>query len=528
VPGWRTSSCREGVPLEELDRFAQENVDLAGKKLLIFIVAYNAEGTIEKVLERIPPTLRTSGVEVLIIDDSSSDRTFACGVGYQRRNGNFKITVLRTPGNQGYGGNQKLGYRYAIDNGFDIVALIHGDGKYAPERLPALLKPLIEEKTDAVLASRMIDRRAALRAGMPLGKWIGNQIFTAFENAVLRTQLSDFHCGYRLYSTRALAQIPFEKNTNDFHFDTEIVIQFLLKKLRVIEQAIPLFYGDGISYRDAVTYAWNIFKTTIRARLCQLYIFYDRRYDVEGVEEVYNLKTGFASSHTAAIGAAKPGNKILDVGCGQGRVGRELVKKGCRVTGLDRHVPINSGREPNMDFIRWDLDRTEFPVNVSQFDQIFLLDIIEHLKDPAHFMDELRFATGCKRPQIVLTTANIGFFATRLMLSLGQFNYGKKGILDVTHTRLFTFRSIRELLIQSGYKILEVRGIPAPFPLALGDNWLARLLLGLNSLLIHLSKGLFGYQIFVRAEARPTVYNLLQETISSSGALKAETIGRAA
>src|SRR4029077_1936744 len=344
----------------------------------------------------------------------------------------------------------------------------------------------------------------------------------------LRTQLSDFHCGYRLYSTRALAQIPFEKNTNDFHFDTEIVIQFLLKKLRVIEQAIPLFYGDGISYRDAVTYAWNIFKTTIRARLCQLYIFYDRRYDVEGVAEVYNLKTGFASSHTAAIGAAKPGNKILDVGCGQGRVGRGLVKKGCRVTGLDRHVPINSGREPNMDFIRWDLDRTEFPVNVSQFDQIFLLDIIEHLKDPAHFMDELRFATGCKRPQIVLTTANIGFFATRLMLSLGQFNYGKKGILDVTHTRLFTFRSIRELLIQSGYKILEVRGIPAPFPLALGDNWLARLLLGLNSLLIHLSKGLFGYQIFVRAEARPTVYNLLQETISSSGALKAETIGRAA
>jgi hypothetical protein len=181
-----------------------------------------------------------------------------------------------------------------------------------------------------------------------------------------------------------------------------------------------------------------------------------------------------------------------------------------------------------MDFIRWDLDRTEFPVNVSQFDQIFLLDIIEHLKDPAHFMDELRFATGCKRPEIVLTTANIGFLATRLMLSLGQFNYGKKGILDVTHTRLFTFRSIRELLIQSGYKILELRGIPAPFPLALGDNRLARFLLGLNSLLIHLSKGLFGYQIFVRAEARPTVNNLLQETILSSGALKAETIGRAA
>jgi hypothetical protein len=141
-------------------------------------------------------------------------------------------------------------------------------------------------------------------------------------------------------------------------------------------------------------------------------------------------------------------------------------------------------------------------------------------------MDELRFATGCKRPEIVLTTANIGFFATRLMLLLGQFNYGKKGILDVTHTRLFTFRSIREILAQSGYKILEIRGIPAPFPLALGDNLFARLLLGLNSTLIRLSKGLFAYQIFVRAEARPTVNNLLQETISGSAVLKAEVLGK--
>ncbi len=513
--------------LNELDRFASEDVDLADKRLLIFIVAYNAEATIEKVLRRIPPALRTNDTEVLIIDDSSSDETFARGVGYQQQNSEFKITVLRTPENQGYGGNQKLGYRYAIDNGFDIVALLHGDGKYAPEKLPALLKPVIEDKTDAVLGSRLIDKHAALRAGMPFGKWIGNRVFTAFENAVLGTELSDFHCGYRIYATRALAQIPFEKNTNDFHFDTEIVIQFLLKKLRILEAAIPMFYGDGIPYRDAMKYAWNIFKTTVRARLCQLSLFYDRRYDVEAVEEIYHLKLGYASSHTAAIAAAKPGRRILDIGCGQGRVGAEFAKLGCHVTGLDRYIPSDDVRRKNMDFVRWDLDRAEFPINVSQFDQIFLLDIIEHLKDPAHFMDELRFATGCKRPEIILTTANIGFFATRFMLTLGQLNYGKKGILDVTHTRLFTFRSISELLTQSGYKILELRGIPAPFPLALGRTFLSRLLLTLNAVLIRLSKGLFAYQIFIRAEARPTVNNLLQETISSSGS-KAEALIRAA
>ena len=150
--------------LEELEL---SQVDLCGKRLLIFVVAYNAETTIQKVLSRIPASLHSQDVEVLIIDDSSKDGTFAAGLRYQQRHSAFKITVLRTPENQGYGGNQKLGYRYAIDNGFDIVALIHGDGQYAPEKLPALLRPLIRNEADAVLGSRMIDKRAARRGGMP-------------------------------------------------------------------------------------------------------------------------------------------------------------------------------------------------------------------------------------------------------------------------------------------------------------------------------------------------------------------------
>ena len=511
--------------LSRLEHTPPQNVDLGGKRLLIFVVAYNAETTIERVLNRIPKSLRGSNIEVLIIDDSSRDNTFAEGLRYQQRNSAFKITVLRTPENQGYGGNQKLGYRYAIDNGFDIVALIHGDGQYAPEKLPELLGPLLSDQAEAVLGSRMIDKRAARRGGMPLYKWIGNQILTAFQNLALGTRLSEFHSGYRLYSTKALDQIPFEKNTNDFHFDTEIIIQFLLKRLRLAEISIPTFYGDEICYVNGMKYAWNVFKSTIRARLCGLHLFYDRKFDVQTVEQIYDLKLGFSSSHTAAIAAAKPGGRILDVGCGQGLVANELTKKGCHVTGMDRHIPVATDKQNNIDFIRWDLDRPEFPVNVSQFDQIFLLDIVEHLKEPGHFMDELRFATGCKRPEIVLTTANIGFIATRLMLLLGQFNYGKKGILDNTHTRLFTFRSVGELLTQSGYKILEVRGIPAPFPIAIGDNMIARLLLRLNRALIRLSKGLFAYQMFVRAEALPTVNNLLRQTMSGSETLKAEVLG---
>jgi glycosyltransferase involved in cell wall biosynthesis len=506
--------------LAELEPAASDRVDLGRKRLLIFIVAYNAQTTIEKVLNRIPRSLRSDNVEVLIIDDSSQDDTFGNGLRYQQRDSAFKITVLRTPENQGYGGNQKLGYRYAIDNGFDIVALVHGDGQYAPEKLPELLAPLLAGEADAVFGSRMIDKKAARGGGMPAYKWIGNQILTAFQNRALRTALSEFHSGYRLYSTAALAQIPFEKNTNEFHFDTEIIVQLVMKKLRIAELPIPTYYGDEICHVNGLKYAWDVCKTMVKARFHEMNLLFDRKFDVLPPEENYDLKLGYSSSHTAAIDAARAGSRLLDIGCGQGYVARELARKGCHVTGMDQDIPDRTIEDDGIDFIRWNLDRAEFPVNVSAFDQIMMLDIIEHLKEPEKFMDELRFAAGCKRPEVVITTANIGFFVTRLMLFFGQFNYGRKGILDATHTRLFTFRSLKALLEQSGYNVLEVRGIPGPFPKAIGNNFVSRFLLRANQALIRLSKGLFSYQIFVRAVAKPTVYNLLGETIESSDRLR--------
>lgn len=494
-------------------------LDLRGQRVLIFIVAYNAETTIEKVLSRIPPCLHQPQVEVLIIDDSSNDDTFCNGLRYQRSHPAIKITLLRTPRNQGYGGNQKLGYRYAIDNGFDIVALVHGDGQYAPEKLPELLAPLLRGEADAVFGSRMIDKPAARAGGMPLYKWLGNQILTTFQNWMLGTNFSEFHSGYRLYSTKALSQIPFEKNTNGFHFDTEIIVQMVFKKLRIAELPIPTYYGDEICHVNGLRYAWDICLTMLRVRLQRMNLFFDRKFDLDRPEHTYDLKLGFESSHTLAIRAARPGGHVLDIGCGQGLVARELVRKGCRVTGMDRFIPESSDSPNELEFIRWDLDRREFPVHVSRYDQIFLLDIIEHLKTPEEFMEELRFATGRKRPEVILTTANIGFFTTRLMLLFGQFNYGKKGILDATHTRLFTFRSLRELLRQSDYEIVELHGIPAPFPKALGDNFVARLLVRLNAGLIRLSRGLFSYQIFVRAQARPGVHHLLLETVDATAEL---------
>ncbi len=500
----------------------ETSVDLRGKRVLIFVVAYNAETTIEKVLSRIPASLHRPEVEVLIIDDSSKDETFRNGLRFERGHSAFKITILRTPQNQGYGGNQKLGYRYAIDHGFDIVALVHGDGQYAPEKLPELLQPLVREKGDAVFGSRMIDKRAARAGGMPLYKWLGNQVLTKFQNAILRTHLSEFHSGYRLYSTAALAQIPFEKNTNNFHFDTEIIIQFVLRKLRIVELPIPTFYGDEICHVNGLRYALDIVATTIKARLCGIHLFYDRKFDVDPALNAHSDKLDFPSSQSFAVAACPSGQRVLQLAVGHSNVAAELRRRECEVDAIDF---TENETAPSAS----ELSATQqLPEKISQYQSILLMDLVEHLHDPEAFMDELRRRMMGQRPEVIITAANVAFFVTRFMLAFGQFNYSRKGILGLGHRRLFTFKSLRALLEQAGYEVLEERGVPAPFPLALGTNRRSRALLAVDRVLIRLSKTLFSYQIFLRARALPDAQHLLKETIASSENLREEILSRVA
>ncbi|MDA0657134.1 MAG: glycosyltransferase family 2 protein, partial [Proteobacteria bacterium] len=294
-------------------------------KLLIFIVAYNAEKTIESVLSRIPEALSTDyHVEVLIIDDASQDETFERGEAIKGK-GKFPFTlhVLFNPVNQGYGGNQKIGYHFAIEKKFDIVALIHGDGQYAPECLPDLAAPLKNGEADAVFGSRMMKKGAALDGGMPKYKFIGNKILSWFENKMLRTDFTEFHSGYRLYSVAALKKIPFELNTNEFHFDSEIIVQFVIAKLRIKELEIPTYYGDEICHVDGLKYAWDVTLTVLKARAQELSILYDRRFDCQSVGEStehYQPKLGFESPHSLAVETVGKGMRVLDLGCAGGHI----------------------------------------------------------------------------------------------------------------------------------------------------------------------------------------------------------------
>jgi glycosyltransferase involved in cell wall biosynthesis len=480
-------------------------------RLLIFVIAYYAESTLRWVLERVPPGVFADfDCEILVVDDASQDKTFEIGAEYKESHPDIPMTVLRNEHNQGYGGNQKVGYSYAIAHDFDFVALVHGDGQYAPEELPSLLAPLVRGEADAVFGSRMLERGNALRGGMPMYKYVGNKILTRLQNAMLGSRLSEFHSGYRIYSIDVLRRIPFRLNSNDFHFDTEIIIQLLNAKAKVQELPIPTYYGDEICRVNGMKYAKDVLWATLQNVAHRSGLRYQRRFDPHLDENAhYDLKLGYPSSHTYALDAVPAGSRVLDIGAGPGGLAVELLKKGCEVTVVDQYAArVDSDR---VRVIKQDLD-ADLTFDVSPHDVLLMLDIIEHLRQPERFLEQLRQQFGYERKTLVLTTPNIAFIVQRLMLLLGQFNYGKAGILDSTHTRLFTFRTLRRLLSDEGFRIKEIKGIPAPFPKVFGPGWLGKTAILANRVLIGLSRSLFSYQIYVEAESTPDVSFVLADS----------------
>jgi glycosyltransferase involved in cell wall biosynthesis len=487
-------------------------------RLLIFVVAYFAERTLEKVVRRISANLlATYDVEILIIDDSSKDATFAEGVRIGRHSDiSFKVTVLYNPVNQGYGGNQKIGYHFAIEKGFDFVALLHGDGQYAPEVLGELIEPLRRGEADAVFGSRMLLPGDALKGGMPLYKYVGNRILTKIQNRLLGTKFSEFHSGYRVYSVSALKVIPFDRNSNLFHFDTEVIIQLVIAEKRIKELPIPTYYGDEICRVDGLKYAFDVIKVSLQAWFQKINLFYDRRFDCAPPQDGrrYPSKLDFASTHSRVLELVPEKASVLDLGSGIGAVGSALKKKNCTVIGCDVERGILT--EAFDQFFLTDLNRGLPDVGREHLDYILALDVIEHLAAPEDFLDQLRALAARSGALVILTTANIGFIAMRISLLLGRFEYGKRGILDLTHTRLFTFNTLRRAMQAAGFEIERSEGVVAPMPFIFGRSLLSKILLAINRALVRLRPQLFGFQILLFAKPRPTLPTLLDTARASA------------
>jgi glycosyltransferase involved in cell wall biosynthesis len=493
--------------MSQVDELARQTLE--ENRVAIFVIAYNAERHIERVLRRIPDWLAERLAEIYIIDDSSSDNTVGTAQQIDWPARHAPLRIYRTPYNQGYGGNQRLGYLYAIERGFDIVVLLHGDGQYAPEALPLILAPYTKG-AHAVFGSRFLTRGAARRGGMPLYKWFGNRILTRAQNLIVGARMSEMHSGYRSYRTAVLNQVPFTSNSLGFDFDADIIVQLYAAGFRITEVPIPTYYGDEICHVNGMQYAWRCIKTAIKYRLMQFEIFYDPKFDIRRPQSTpYTTKHAPTSLHYFIRHLPlAAGTSLIDVGGGRGEAtAKSIAARGVEVTCLDQYADADD-REIRQFAV--DLDRpwaTQF--EAKQYDTALALDVLEHLKSPEEGAAEI-FRQLKSGGRLYASTGNVAFLPLRLALLAGCFNYGRRGILDLTHRRLFTIHSFRRLLRNAGFRVERLIGFGPPLADLSGRR--SRLLMATDRLLSRLARwwpGLFSYQILAECTRTDSVADLM-------------------
>ena len=486
-------------------------------RVLVFVVLYESERQIEQTLDRVSQALiDSSDVDFLVIDDASPDASADRALDWARRRNVHRLTLLRNPVNQGYGGNQKLGYRLAIDHGYDFVILLHGDGQYAPELLPEFIRLFRDTGADVVLGSRMGSIASARAGGMPWYKILGNRMLTGIQNALTGRHLVEYHTGYRGYSTSFLRAIPFEQDSNDFHFDTEILLQAFHVEAKIEQFAIPTHYGDEICHVNGLRYAWDVLRSTVRFRLHQMGMCCSLAYRNLSAAAQSSRKTAYGyASQIAAVNAVRRlgAMTVLDLGCGAGCVARELERGGVTVTGVDAHEPPPGTMS---HFMKADTEAGRLPVDAFDFDAVLLIDVIERLAEPEQFLLRLRHSSEARStvrpsPAFVITTPNVAFIVMRLNLLVGRFTYAERGILDLSHKRLFTRSTLRTAIMETGYVIERCDPIGVPFEAVIGGV-MGRWLGAGSQLLARLWPTMFAFQFLVVARPQPGVRQVLQQS----------------
>ncbi len=224
--------------------------------------AYNAELTLRKTYEEVP---RDIVDEVILVDDRSRDNTPALA----RELGIDRVIVHDV--NKGYGGNQKTCYTAALENGADIVVMLHPDYQYTPKLLEAMVYPIANGLFPVMLGSRILGK-GALKGGMPMYKYIANRFLTAFQNILMGQKLAEYHTGYRAFSKEILEQLPLGENSDDFVFDNEMLGQITYAGFIIGEVTCPTKYfeeASSINFRRSSKYGMGVLRVSITYRLCK-------------------------------------------------------------------------------------------------------------------------------------------------------------------------------------------------------------------------------------------------------------------
>ena len=235
---------------------------LDGKRIVVVLPAYNAAKTLRRTVEQIS---RQIADDIILTDDASQDNTFELA----RELG---LHTIRHDRNRGYGGNQKTCYTAALERGADIVVMLHPDYQYSPRLLPALAAMITSGEYDVALGSRILGK-GALNGGMPFYKYVSNRGLTLIQNLLLGQKLSEYHTGYRAWSREVLERLPLLRNSDDFVFDNEMLVQATHFGFRIGEVSCPTRYFDeasSINFSRSVTYGLGVLETSVRYRLHHL------------------------------------------------------------------------------------------------------------------------------------------------------------------------------------------------------------------------------------------------------------------
>jgi glycosyltransferase involved in cell wall biosynthesis len=262
-----------------------------GKRVAVVMPAYNAEYTLEATVREIPDLVDIR----ILVDDYSKDKT----VEVARRLGLAPIVHDR---NLGYGGNQQTCYREALAAGADVVVMCHPDYQYTPLLITALASMVAYDVYDVVLGSRIIGGQA-LHGGMPLYKYISNRILTAFENLFLRVKLSEYHTGYRAFSSKVLTTLPLLENSQDFVFDNQMLAQCVYFGFRIGEVSCPTKYfeeASSINFRRSVKYGLGVLLTSLQFTLSKWGLIHLPRFSAQGKKLDLNAKLAVEESAAVA------------------------------------------------------------------------------------------------------------------------------------------------------------------------------------------------------------------------------------
>jgi 2-polyprenyl-3-methyl-5-hydroxy-6-metoxy-1,4-benzoquinol methylase len=389
-----------------------------------------------------------------------------------------KVRLFVNPRDLGYGGNKKILLRYAAEKRFDRVVFVRSLEIPAEELERLLLRALAETGPSVVLGHR---RAQGLQAAAD----------RVAANLVLGVRHRSYAHGIQAISREALARVNFEMNSDDERFDVELLIQ--LRAARIDPVEIEIGVGPAAPARAALPLA-------LTYRLHQLHVLRRGNYLPFG-EVQYSFKESPHGSHVQILERVRPEARVLDVGCSQGLLARALRGKRATITGID--VIPRGLVPPDVDrYLECDLDHFTGADLGRDFDYIICADILEHLRDAEALLRVVRRFLKVDG-RLIASTGNVAVWFYRLSLLAGRFEYGPRGILDFTHTHLYTCDSFCRLIERAGFRVTSKRFTSLPFEVYFESTGKSHIIKWIDEVyfaMVRFWPRLFAYQIIVEAE----------------------------